>query len=694
MKVTISKYDDLGRLDTLIIDTTVTVYNYGKSGCELLQLVKKQTGDNYQEYSYDTYGHIISENRQIAGTGMLAFAYTYNAMGQLSKITYPGNLAINRQYDACGNLEKVSTDTQSIWELTGYSGTVTTARLGGTLTATETHNSQGLLTNLKTLKDSEVLHNMNFIFDGATGNLTSRSGMLDQTESFTYDNLDRLTFVKEGSTDVMQMGYATNGNISSKTGVGTYTYFESKPHAVVGIENTGNLISKSTQSTIFNEFGKIKSISDAGSGYRLDFTYGPDQERWKTVLKQNNISVKTSIFAGDYEQITKNGVTTRLYYLDGGAIYVKQDGLDDKVYYTCADHLGSIVKLIDGNGTEVFKASYDAWGKQTITNNTFAFHRGYTGHEHLPEFDLINMNGRLYDPILGRFLSPDPFVQMPDLSQNFNRYSYCLNNPLKYTDPDGEIFWTIFNGIKNFLRNTFVKSWSQGINAWTNGDNWHSTKMAWKLDAGLFKGNFKQILSRFTWELPQTFLGYQVSHFHNLFDGVKSVTYYGGATAVESYSENWKGLGLGTTTGFTLGSYINGVRGLEARPDKPLFQHEYGHYRQSQSSGWFYMSKYAIPSALSSGKHGQNPVEQDANVRALEYFNNRIENFRGWDFSINKINGYNSSLPYNHKDNQLALKKAKLGFSWYDWVMAPMNVLNPLPIIPGLVNTIIFNNKH
>jgi hypothetical protein len=218
--------------------------------------------------------------------------------------------------------------------------------------------------------------------------------------------------------------------------------------------------------------------------------------------------------------------------------------------------------------------------------------------------------------------------------------------------------------------------------------------MAWKLDAGLFKGNFKQILSRFTWELPQTFLGYQVSHFHNLFDGVKSVTYYGGATAVESYSENWKGLGLGTTTGFTLGSYINGVRGLEARPDKPLFQHEYGHYRQSQSSGWFYMSKYAIPSALSSGKHGQNPVEQDANVRALEYFNNRIENFRGWDFSINKINGYNSSLPYNHKDNQLALKKAKLGFSWYDWVMAPMNVLNPLPIIPGLVNTIIFNNKH
>jgi RHS repeat-associated protein len=93
---------------------------------------------------------------------------------------------------------------------------------------------------------------------------------------------------------------------------------------------------------------------------------------------------------------------------------------------------------VNASGTEVFSASYDAWGKRTITNNTFAFHRGYTGHEHLPEFGLINMNGRMYDPVLGRFLSPDPFVQAPDFSQNFNRYSYCLNNPLKYTDPSGE----------------------------------------------------------------------------------------------------------------------------------------------------------------------------------------------------------------------------------------------------------------
>ena len=61
----------------------------------------------------------------------------------------------------------------------------------------------------------------------------------------------------------------------------------------------------------------------------------------------------------------------------------------------------------------------------------------------LPEFGLINMNGRMYDPLLARFLSPDDYVQLPDDAQSFNRYTYCLNNPLKYTDPSGEIIWWI-----------------------------------------------------------------------------------------------------------------------------------------------------------------------------------------------------------------------------------------------------------
>ncbi len=102
------------------------------------------------------------------------------------------------------------------------------------------------------------------------------------------------------------------------------------------------------------------------------------------------------------------------------------------------DHLGSICKIYNAAGTKQFDATYDAWGKQTVNVNYIGITRGYTGHEHWNQFGLIDMNGRFYDPVVGRFLSPDPYVQSPTNPQNYNRYSYCLNNPLKYTDPNGE----------------------------------------------------------------------------------------------------------------------------------------------------------------------------------------------------------------------------------------------------------------
>ena len=87
----------------------------------------------------------------------------------------------------------------------------------------------------------------------------------------------------------------------------------------------------------------------------------------------------------------------------------------------------------------MFRAEYDAWGRQNVVVDSLArFQRGFCGHEHWHEFALIDMNGRMYDPVISRFLSPDPFVQAPEDLQNYNRYSYCLNNPLKYTDPSGE----------------------------------------------------------------------------------------------------------------------------------------------------------------------------------------------------------------------------------------------------------------
>ena len=96
------------------------------------------------------------------------------------------------------------------------------------------------------------------------------------------------------------------------------------------------------------------------------------------------------------------------------------------------------------------------------------FDHGYTGHEYLDVFAIINMNGRVYDPWLGRFLSPDNFVQDPGFSQNFNRYAYAYNNPLKYSDPDGEwihlAIGALIGGVSNLIANwNNLHSFGQGL---------------------------------------------------------------------------------------------------------------------------------------------------------------------------------------------------------------------------------------
>ena len=118
--------------------------------------------------------------------------------------------------------------------------------------------------------------------------------------------------------------------------------------------------------------------------------------------------------------------------------------------YVYKDHLGSVVTVTDETGNIIAEQNFDAWGRQRnpdtwdysgLALNPAWLYRGYTGHEHMPEFSIINMNGRMYDPMLGRMMAADNYIQAPDFTQSFNRFSYCWNNPLKYTDPSGEIVW-------------------------------------------------------------------------------------------------------------------------------------------------------------------------------------------------------------------------------------------------------------
>ena len=127
------------------------------------------------------------------------------------------------------------------------------------------------------------------------------------------------------------------------------------------------------------------------------------------------------------------------------------------MHYVYTDYFGSLRCMTNDNGTIEQRLSYDDWGKRRnyqdglkLTDAQLAdaitlTSRGFTGQEHVDGLGLINLNARFYDPALGIFCSPDNYVQAPDNSQNFNSYSYCLNNPLIYTDPSGELIWLIPN---------------------------------------------------------------------------------------------------------------------------------------------------------------------------------------------------------------------------------------------------------
>lgn len=165
--------------------------------------------------------------------------------------------------------------------------------------------------------------------------------------------------------------------------------------------------------------------------------------------------ISTIYYVGSlYERETAGSTTTHRHHLYAGGQAIgqlkrTQAGVNSFEYFH-RDHQGSVTKVTNGAGSVIQSLSFDAFGKRRNTDwsvdtagnrfsDTHATKLGYTGHEHLDNVRLIHMNGRVQDPTLGRFLSPDPFVQNPTHSQNYDRFGYTYNNPLSYTDPTGFI---------------------------------------------------------------------------------------------------------------------------------------------------------------------------------------------------------------------------------------------------------------
>jgi RHS repeat-associated protein len=451
-------YDELGRLTSRQGPEGTTTYEYYKdvNGCRNNSLTKVMGFNGVtKEYTYDNLKRLQTEKVTVDNTAYLT-QYSYDSWSNISKITYPSGVEVNNTFDNNGFLSQVTggnpgsqTTLFNGTQMNGF-GQFTAFTLGNGKT-TQVSYQNGFATRYYT----QGVQDLNLSWDYARGNLNSRQDAIKGlTESFQYDGLNRLTQTSVNGQMQLNIGYDGNGsfsmgNISSKTDAGlNYTYRDDKIHAVAYITYP-NAISQSTvgQTIGYTPFFKAATITE--DSYQMDFTYDPDYERIKTVARFNGGVTETKYYLGNYERQTDNNGTREIHYVTGGnglcAIIVRENGVNS-FYIPYSDHLGSILTLTDVNGNIVTQQNFDAWGRKRNPNDwTYNnipsvpawLYRGFTGHEHLSQFALINMNGRLYDPIQGRMLSPDNYVSDDFQTQAYNRYTYGLNNPLSYIDPDG-----------------------------------------------------------------------------------------------------------------------------------------------------------------------------------------------------------------------------------------------------------------
>jgi RHS repeat-associated protein len=343
-----------------------------------------------------------------------------------------------------------------------------------------------------------VVQSWGFSYDEA-GNLRKRTrndaaGGPASTETFDYDPLNRLmtaeTIVGADNYDKLEsFGYDNLGNLTQKNDA-SYNYNTgchagpraAGPHAVCSVgdalynyDANGNATSDGTRSYRYNGSNRVTHIANISpSGLvppTVDYVYDANDNRVIQDVSNGTGHART-LYVGLggtgkslYERTTNpDGSVQHVEFVYAGANHggnafavrvVPASGSTPTTQFYSFDHLGSVTAMTDQIGQVLGAASganstlmnYDAWGLRRnpdgevpTTPGSFNLqtgHREFTGHETIPDFGLVNMNGRIYDPILGRFLAPDTNVQFPTDMQSYNRYTYVNNNPLSFTDPTG-----------------------------------------------------------------------------------------------------------------------------------------------------------------------------------------------------------------------------------------------------------------
>ena len=411
----------------------------------------------------------------------------YNSRGFADELTDGVNLL--QRIDEINNFGSVARTTlgNGLISRFGYqagTGRLTTIQTGITATSKEIQDLE-----YKWRSNSSLYQRIDKRGTSSTGD--------DLVDTFAYDAMERLLSqtTSGGAIRKLSFDYDAFSNIKQKqTTAGfsstdidatNYNYNDpAKPHRlssvqINGINNTlvydlnGNITryNAATGDDIFITYDGQDRVTDIALGASNNantatahdkFYYGPDGDRYLGVETWNNGSQKTyTVYLGAFEEVRPQNTNSNYNLIQksnlGSVVHVRTVDaasiVDERLEYVHFDHQGSIDAVTDENGNLVNKTSFDAFGgrrednwSRTISTPALDlikqqedehYSRGYTAHEHLNRTGFVHMNGRVYDPRIGRFVSADPFVPVPTMTGSYNRYAYVFNNPLSFTDPSG-----------------------------------------------------------------------------------------------------------------------------------------------------------------------------------------------------------------------------------------------------------------
>jgi RHS repeat-associated protein len=430
-----------------------------------------------ETYAYDSLGR-LARTQYTEGTGTHSVDFGYSGVtGSLETLAYPATsdgyrlrLRYREQNGHLLQVEDAQAPVTVFWraEATNARGEVVDETLGnGIRSARDVDPVNGLVQAIRSGPGgTATVQNLQYQWDAA-GNLTQRRDVLTgATESFAYDDLHRLVRADTG-TATTTVGYDALGNITQKSGVGTYAYRSSRPHAVTettpaggpvrsyGYDANGNMTSRDGGELLWyaNDLPKRIRRTAGSSTDSSAFQYTPDGRRWRHEYDAGGTVATQVSLGGLVDRVTQGPVTDYRHLIRANgqvvALYSRKSSGAQATRYVLRDHLGSTDVVSAANGATVLRESFDAHGARRApgwagvpSSGDLATMReitrdGYTGHEHLDSTGLVHMNGRVYDPQLGRFLSADPLVDGPGLTQGWNRYSYVRNRPLSLVDPLG-----------------------------------------------------------------------------------------------------------------------------------------------------------------------------------------------------------------------------------------------------------------